>query len=245
MRILFFLISILITSCASQNTFTKGGVIHKTIRFYDNLSQQYTNEDLFPDMNIWYKNKLFIQEIKKVETYRDTNGVTTRKTPIAYYLFMDRKSKSFYHYSSFSDTARIIDKYILPDTAVMRGVGGWPFYRNWDINITDSIKTLTDTVINKIAYRRAQFPIISNGFLTTIVAYQRCDRIGSVFQFDKNLGNKLGCPVTRIDYLPSSVDPTPISSEINFLRDTLTKTELKVFDAWERNARNKPVKKKK
>lgn len=241
MRILFFLISILIVSCTSQNTLTKGGAILHTIRFYDSLTQQYTNEIVFPDMNVWYKNELFIEEIKTVETYRDTNGITTRKTPIAYYLFIDRNSKSFYHYSSFSDTARIIDKYMLPDTAVMRGLGGWPFYRNWDTNIAGPLKTLTDTIINKVIYGRVQLPIISNGFLVTIIAYQRCDRIGSVFQIDKNLGNKLGCPVTRVDYLPSSADPTPLSEEISFLRDSLSKEELNVFKAWEKNIKKYPV----
>jgi hypothetical protein len=238
-----FLILIFIVSCTSQNKFTKAGVIRYTAKFYDSLTQQYTSETIFPDMKVWYNKELFIEEIKTVETYRDTNGVTTRKTPIAYYLFMDRNSKSFYHYSSFSDTARILDKYILPDTAVMRGVGGWSFYRNWDLEIAGSLKTLDDTVINKIAYRRVRLPIMSNGFLVTITAFQRCDRIGSVFQFDKNLGNKLGCPVTRVDYLPSSEDPTPISSELNFLRDSLSKEELKVFAAWEKNIKKYPINK--
>ena len=164
MRILFFLLSTFSISCASQNTFTKSGVIQHTTRFYDSLTKQYTNEIIFPDMNVWYKNQLFVEEIKTGETYKDTNGITTRKTPIAYYLFMDRNSKSFYHYSSFSDTARILDKYTQSDTDSMRGLGGWSFYRNWDIKVTGPIKTLTDTIINHITFRRAKVPIESNGF---------------------------------------------------------------------------------
>src|SRR5687768_8235518 len=135
MRNLLPLISILIISCGSQKNLTVGGVINHTIRFYDSLTQQYTSEQVFPDITIWYNDELFIEEIKTVETIRDTNRVTTRKTPIAYYLFMDRKSRSFYHYSSFTDTATIIDKYILHDTAAIRGLGGWSFYKNWDINV--------------------------------------------------------------------------------------------------------------
>lgn len=213
-----------------------------TTLFYDSLTKQYTREIMFTDMKVWYKGKLFIEEIKTVETHRDTNGITTRKTPLAYYLFMDRNSKSFYHYSSFSDTAKILDKYILPDTAMMRSLGGWAFYRNWDINIAGSMKILTDTVIDKVAYKRVELPIISNGFLVTIIAYQRCDRKGSIFQFDKNLGKKLGCPVMRIDDLPSPEYPIPISSEINFLRDSLTKEEIKIFEAWKKNMKKNPIK---
>jgi len=243
MRLSYFLLPIFIVSCTSQNKFTKAGVIHVTTKFYDKLTQQYTIETIFPDMKLWYNKELFIEEIKTVETYRDTNGVATRKTPVAYYLFIDRNSKSFYHYSSFSDTARIIDKYILPDTAMIKGMGGWAFYRGSGISVAGTLETLTDTIIEKIVYKRTQVPVISNGFQVTIIAYQRCDRIGSVLQLDENLGKKLRCPVTRMDYLPSSVDPMPISSEINYLRDSLTKEEIRIFDAWEKNMKRHPVSK--
>lgn len=239
---LFFLISIVIASCSSQKKLTKAGVIHYTIKFYDTLSHQYVNELVFPDMYIWYKDHLVVEEIKTAETYRDTNG-TTRKTSVAYYLFIDRNSRSFYHYSSLSDTAKIIDRYILPDTAMMRGLGGWAFYRNSDMTITGDLKKLNDTLINDIVYKRNYIPVNSNNFLVDIIAYERCDIIDTVFVLDKSLSNKLGCPVTRIDYLPSSIDPTPISSEINFLRDSLTQKELKVFDAWEKNIKKYPANK--
>jgi len=62
-----------------------------------------------------------------------------------------------------------------------------------------------------------------------------------MFQLQRGLGNKLGCPVTRIDYLPSPVDPVPISSEIHFLRNNLSEKENKVFKAWERNMKKYPI----
>jgi len=241
MRFLTFLFWTFAIACTSQHSFTKAGAIKYTVRLYDSSSQQYSREFIFADMNLWYKNELYIEEIKSVETYVDTNGVMTRKTPLAYYLFIDRSSKSFYHYSSFSDTARIIDKYILSDTAMLKGVGGWAFYKNWDIGISGTLNTLGDTLIDNILYKRDQFPIISNGSLVTIIAYQRCDKKGTIFQFDTLLSNKLRCPVTRIDFLPSRENPRPISPEIHFLRDSLTKEELKIFDAWEKNIKKYPV----
>lgn len=209
--------------------------------FYDSITKQYNKEIIFPDYNIWYNDNLYIEEIKTVETHRDTTGTITRITPIAYYLFMDRNSKSFYHYSTFNDTARIIDKYKLPDTAVMKGVGGWPFYRNMELELVSPINPLADTVINKVIYGRAQFQIKTNGFLVTAVSYQRCDRKGSVFQFDKNLGKKLGCPITRIDFLPSLENPMPISSTIDFIKDNLTNDERKIFNSWEKNIKKYPA----
>src|SRR6187401_1270730 len=160
MHFSIFLIWAFILSCTSQHSITKAGAIHFTIKFYDSLKQQYTIEDVFPDMNVWYKDELFIEEIKTSETHSDTNGTITRKTPVAYYLFIDRHSKSFYHYSSLSDTAKIIDKYTLADTAMLRGLGGWAFYKTLSTEIAGTLKTLTDTVIEKIVYKRAQVPII-------------------------------------------------------------------------------------
>ncbi|HET9433559.1 MAG TPA: hypothetical protein VFO37_07365, partial [Chitinophagaceae bacterium] len=59
---------------------------------------------------------------------------------------------------------------------------------------------------------------------------------------DENLAKKLGCPVVRIDHLPSPEYPMPISSEIHFLRDSLTKEEIKIFEAWKKNMKKNPIK---
>jgi len=142
-------ISFLIFSCGSKYDITKEEFVHVTYKFYDEAKGYYINEEVFADMYIWFKDNTVVEEIKTVEVNTDTNGVTTRKTPVAYYLFIDRDSKVCYHYSSFSDTAKIIDKYELPDTAEIKGAGGWSFYKNNDLDIVDSLRTLTDTFINR------------------------------------------------------------------------------------------------
>ena len=233
----------LIPSCRLQKISKKEGFIQLSYRNYDSIEHKYISESIMPGKNIWYKDNLVIEEIKTIKVHTDTSGITTKETPIAYYLFIDRKSKTFYNYSSFNDTASILDKYTQADTVEIRGLGGWSFYKDHDLNVVDSLRPLSDTAINNIIYKRFQFTLkVSKNLLPTII-YLRCDTKGTVFLFDKNLSEKLGCPIVRMEYLPTPENPSPVSSEIVFLRDTLSKEELKVFDAWEKNLKKYPVNK--
>ena len=238
--LLFFFLIFLIISCCPERNLIREGFTQLRSRDYDSIKREFINESFMPEMNIWVKGNLVIQEIKVINT-TDSDGVITRETPVAYYLFMDRKSKTFYNYSSFSDTARILDKYTQADTAEIRGLGGWSFYKKRDLKITDSLQPLSDTTINNIIHKRFKFKLKTSNNESLVIIYLRCDKKGTVLLFDKTLSEKLGCPIVRLDYLPTPQNPSPVSSEIVFLRDSLSKEELKVFDAWEKNIKKYPV----
>jgi hypothetical protein len=53
----------------------------------------------------------------------------------------------------------------------------------------------------------------------------------------------MGCPLVRLDNFPSSDPSSGSSDEIVFIRDSLTKEERKVFDAWEKNLKKYPANK--
>src|SRR5687767_5722038 len=233
-----------INSCHSQPDFKDEGegLIELRGNAYDTSTRQYTKEDFFPDMKIWYRGSFVIEEIKTIKTTRN-DGNFTHETPIAYYLLMDRNTKMFYHYSSFSDTARLLDQYKLEDTSEMKGVGGWGFYKDINTEIIGPKKYFRDTTIEGVIYKRVHFNVKAGNFVSPTVYYLRCDKKGSLFKFNKRLSEEFGCPVVRIDYLPTPENTIPGSSEIVFVRDKLSKDELKVFDAWEKNIKKQPVSK--
>lgn len=237
--ILFFSLFI---SCSSKKTLIREGFIQLRFRNYDSIENKYINSAFMPDMRIWFKGNLVVEEITTIRDI-DSNGVFRREKPVAYYLIIDRRSKSFYNYSSFSDTARILDKYTQADTAEIRGLGGWSFYKDHNMSIVDSPQILPDTIINSIIYNKYQVFLKVSNNLRPVVIYLRCDKKGTIFLFDKKLSEKLGCPIVRIDYLPTPQNPNPVSSEIVFLRDSLNQEELKVFDVWEKNIKKFPVNK--
>ena len=228
-------------SC-SQKILRTEGFVQLRVRDYDSVTGEFINEAIVPDINIWFMGNLVIQEIKTINV-RDSFGVRTKRTPVAYYLFIDRSSRSFYHYASFIDSATILDKYTQADTASLRGSGGWAFYRRHSLGITGTPHELGDTLINKIVYKRVKVVVERAHRPLTIICYFRCDKRGTMFLFDKEFSEKMGCPLTRLESFPSSPHSIASLDEIAFIRDGLTKEERKVFEAWKQNLKKYPIRK--
>jgi hypothetical protein len=230
-----------LNSCQPKLDFKEEGFIELRGRIYDSSSRQYIKEDIMPDMKIWYKSNFIIEEIKTIKTSLDSRGNRTKETPIAYYLFMDRNTKMFYHYSAFSDTARLLDQYRLADTSEMKGLGGWGFYKDYIVDVVGTKKYIVDTSIDGVIYKRILFDVKEGDNILPTVRYLRCDKPNIFFTFNKSLSKELGCPIVRIDYLPTPTNLNPSSSEIVFIRNNLSKEEVIVFNAWEKNIKKYPV----
>jgi hypothetical protein len=240
--VLFLLMLMILNSCGSQKNVSKKGFLTYRFRQYDSSLRTYSMPFL-SDINVWYHNKLVIQEVFSMVTKSDTLGQTTTKKRFEYYLFIDRESKTFFHYSSFSDTARILDSYIQADTAILRGKGGWQFYGEDNIQYSD-LSYLSDTLIDKVNYKRVKFTELSNGKKINVIGYLRCDRKGTMFQIGKNITNLAGCPMVKYEQIPSNEILNLTSSEIVFERDSLTEKEVQIFKAWKRNEAKFPLKSK-
>ncbi len=242
-EILFFCFLISMISCHVQKASINSGVIYLNTKSYNPNVQEYNKEPIFPDLKIWYKDSLVIEQIKLVNINTDTTQLTTITHPIDGYVFIDLKSKSFYHYKTFSDTALIINKYTQPDSLPIQGNGGWNFYNSRDLKLIGNPETLSDTVINNLTYKRVKLFTKIEEDIVIQIGYLECDRKNSFFQLYTNLGKKLGCPIVRLDDLPSIQNPKAVSVQIDFVSDKLTSNEMKVFNAWEKNARKNPVNK--
>jgi hypothetical protein len=143
-------------------------------------------------------------------------------------------------YGTFSDTSKLISKYLFEDTTVRR-TGGWGFNQNRKLNYVGDPHPLSDTVIGGIQFKRVQVFAERENHQFRVTQYFRCDRPNSIFTFDPYLSKKIGCP--SVKYISQMRDNKngALVLEVNFLRDTLTKEELKVFNAWEKYANENPV----
>jgi hypothetical protein len=189
-------------------------------------------------LKIWYKNDQAIEKITRVEFNEDIDGRKSMEITVLYYTFVDPRSASYYCYKNFSDTAVIIKRGHIDS---FENDGGWNFYTNRNIQFKDSPEFLADTVINEVNYKRVKFKQQIRQRSLTSIAYFRCDKKGSMFTFYKSYSDEIGCPMMRHDNFPLNKSENPVSAEIDFVSDTLTREELKVFEAWERNARENPV----
>lgn len=209
---------------------------------YDSVGQFIKKSEVLPAFRIWYRDSTIIEEIKRTHHNTDTNGITKMKTFLDHYTFIDLKTGSYYDYFSFSDTAIILKKYSRYDKKEILGMN---FYDYVGTKFTRPIETMTDTIIKQILYKRhklfIQSPQPDNPAEVGIITYSRCDKAGTLFDYGRSMGKVQACPITRMDYMPTKESPYLLSFETEFLSSQLTPKEIKVFDAWEKNAKNNPV----
>lgn len=215
------------------------GLVTVNAFFYDTIQQKFVYSPTdWPENKIWYKDSCTIQQLTGINLEQDKDGRFRRKVLINGYLFINLRTKSFYEYSSFSDTAQVKRQYTQPDSVDIDG--GWNFYNQKDIG-SNIYTALSDTTMDGIEYRRYQFNKMWGNKDHSTIGYLRCDRTGSLFEFGQATGQKLGCPIVRLDDFIVKPGQNRSSARIDFLRDNLTAEELKVFAAWEKNARKNPV----
>ena len=229
--------------CCAQKNSNSCGMIIIRFTFFDTPTHKYVRaQGYMPDARAWYKDSLVVLESMGLAIEVDSASHQENRQPVTdHYTFINLTTRSFYEYASFSDTARIVQKYTKPDSIM--GRAGWNFYAPRDIPVTEPPQNLPDTVIEGVIYQRVRFVNQrENKYNPVSIAYIRCDRKGTLFQIDKNFSEKRGCPIVRYEELPTQRNPFANAGEIVFAADTLSPEELKVFEAWERNAKQNPVK---
>jgi len=232
-----------LVSCHIAKKCSNCGEIILKNRFYNDRTNTYVKSEAFgEDIPIWYKDDLSIQKIMRLYINIDTNSIETRKLVVDRYTFIDRRTKSFYHYHSFSDTARFDSVYTLPDSVP---IIGWNYYYTHHLPFTEPPKELPDTTINDLDYKRIKLINTikindSTTFKRISICYFRCG-IKTMFSLDTRLSEKMGCPMVWYQSLPNSQDRFPLSMEIEFVANKLNAEELKVFAAWEKNEKLHPV----
>lgn len=211
------------------------GVFNLKTEFYDRNGKS----TFLGPMKIWYFDSVAIEELVTIKSVTDTLKNTTVSIIPEAYRYIDLKSNSWYLYKTFDDTARILKRGTLPDTVFVDG--GWTFYVN-NLPMKGKPEVLPDTMIGAIKYRRIKFSPVKRGPASYIIGYLRCDNNkGKLFSLEKDFSTSMNCTMTRyFEFREGALRPFA-SSELEFLSDTLSAKELKVFAAWEKNQRDYPV----
>ena len=221
-----------------ESTLLTVRLIHKGVR--DSVAP-----DILQDRKFWFKDSLIIAEGNTVHFNTVVIGKVTQqsvKVITDKYTFIDLRKKWFYVYRNLSDTAKIVEQYPQPDTGEVKG--GWKFLSKEKVIFSDSLRDMTDTTIDGIAYKRAEAhkKVSYNGFEQNMIqiGYMRCDKKGSPFVIDNAFSAKISCPFVKLDRFDSETLEGNVVEWV-YLPDKLTANELKVFDAWEKNEKQYPV----
>ena len=202
------------------------------------------------DRKVWYMDSLIIGEGAHVDIENDRYGNSTWKTYVGEYTFIDLRTKSYYEYLTFSDTAKIVDSYF--EAAVGGNKRGWKFFSSNVLFPIEKTVNLSDTIMDGRPYKRiktidsvkvlnAQDQKGNDSTQIQIrIGYIRCDLQTPIFSMDKNVEKRLGCQVVRFDQIAPS-NQSIISTQIEFLSQPLTEKEIKVFNAWKTNMKKYPI----
>lgn len=227
----FFLVVIL--SCGFKTVKEASGIVSIVVGFYNTAATpSFTSK-----FKIWYNGNLTIQEIIQTDFNTDTSGRQTMKQYVKHYLYINRETRSFYQYSTLSDTATISKSYKQPDS--IRVDGGWNFYHPMSIDFIGNPETLTDTIVNDILYSRIKYFRKQGKHEFFSVVYFRCDLPNSMFSIFKPV--EQGCPSVKVLDYSNDISALSGFSEIHFLANQLTADEIKIFDAWKKNEKKYPV----
>lgn len=239
-KILVFVLGL--TSCKTQYAPNSMGLVIQKVRTYDSSTNSFILPKYFKDFKIWYKDSLVIEEANHLTISTDAFQNETWEFILDKYIFIDLRNMSFYEYNSFSDTATLLRQYTQDDSVHIDG--GWNFYSYTPLVPDYNPETLTDTTMYGVTYNRFKRSrtILNDDCkkISVFIGYLRCDKKGSIFQFDKAFGEKMGCPLVMYEakIIP---DITWIKNELEFVADKLSPEELKVFATWEKFARKNQV----
>jgi hypothetical protein len=206
-------------------------------------------ENMVRDTYFWYRDSLIIYENYVLDTETDAEGHTKYEFSILSYTFLDMRTRHAYDYPNFSDTATCTKSRIMvPD---LRYGKIWAFLGEMPYANPDStVRKMTDTVMNNVTYERFSMyeTLKQNDTIKQVTyhyVYLNCNAAPGhrMFQFDKAFSRKYGngCPI-QWEATYYKIGDLLWTGGFVFHRDSLNENEHKVFDAWEKHAKQYPVK---
>lgn len=217
----------------------QSGIIVRRTQFYSKQGDTTFTHDL----KILYKDSMAIQVITGINRIIDSANKSTLTYPLLFCRFIDLKNKAFYDYKHFSDTATFYNKSILPDSLFTDA--GWSFYSQKAFKSKGIPEELNDTSIKNIPYKRVKFLFTwNNPEKEYLIGYFACKKTNNLFSLERNYSQKINCPLVKYYHYKTAENKPFASTELLQVADSLSQDESKIFDAWERSAKNNPVVKK-
>ncbi|MBL7733522.1 MAG: hypothetical protein JNM88_20300 [Chitinophagaceae bacterium] len=216
------------------------------VEVIDYRFRQYTHEDTFlrhPFWDItervWVKDVFAIEESRMIKITSNSKGDSTT-FPVMFYRYTNLKTSEVYEFHSFSDTATLIRKYLQNGT--IRTTGGWGFHLKRDLSREDTIRYFPDTLINQQVFKHGFFTRTMGGICYNIDAWFLTSQRITLFSLDETSYKSTGVPMVGYHLHPQGKIGLEAMMDITFIADTLTAQEERIFAAWEKYAKQHPVK---
>lgn len=241
MRTIFiFLASFLLSfSGAAQQNCTNCGVALRGVRLYKPERNAYILPVYERDTKYFFYDSTMIFERHAISFKYDAQNRETWRRDVIGYTFVDFRTRKFYDYRHFSDTARVMR--LTPRIRENHGFYTEGYFGG-KLRMLEKPVPLLDTVLNGVKCSRLRGIFTKNGDTTLIETMYYVPEAERSMAYDgKTMVDGKKYSVIRTD----DFDVASGLKTYNFMdivSRNLTKQELKVFAAWKRNAKANPVK---
>lgn len=234
-----FAIVLLIASCAHSQSKEEHVLISSTTFFDKNGYEAFMGK-----IKVWQKGDIFLQEVYVVTTESDARKNVTTYVPL-FCRLINIQSEVFYDYYSLSDTSKCFRKG--KTSEIPMNDGTWKFFSEEWLSFQAPPKVLHDTLIGNKKFRQILFYQKGNGNDSTrnfSIGLFPYDKAYSILSLEKEYSRNKDWFLEKIlDYYYTKNGPVLNAIRENkFLADKLTEHETNVFNAWEKYAREHPVK---
>ena len=240
MRIMFVVIlnMLMFAGCTAQQSCQNCGSGFLRLRMFDPVRSTYVLPIYERDTKFLFNDSMMIMERHRIEIDRDkaTNQQKWQRIVIGY-TFIDFRTQTFYDYRHLSDTARIVKASRHPHG--QKGGGGLFF---GEPDLPHNSITLPDTVLDGTrCHRFKSFYTEGNDTVLIKTVYFVREEERPVAYHAKTVVDGQRFSIVRFDndnFVPRKFKDY---STMDIISRSLTKKEMKVFEAWRQNAIKNPV----
>jgi hypothetical protein len=245
MKIQIILLFIHLTNCSLQAQFSKQGYALISWKYYDTSKKQYL--PTFNEAQVWYKDSIAIRPQYSIFDSTMNDIPVLRRVDTLNYYYINLKKRYCYEYDSFNTSSNFYKSYTLNDSMKKETSFSYLFLGCDDslqnIKMPDEdYEKIADTLIGNIKFWRLkcvnQFNRNGKHPPTVWIAYFRYDIPKSIMHLSRKFDDKIGWPMVMLEVYDVQFRTL---IELRYVRSKLTKQELAIFNAWEKNAKEHPV----
>lgn len=225
----FLLIIPAILTCGQRKPNVEESGIYIIKHYFYDPQTSVDTPSMYNEAKIWIKGNKSIQEIPQLNLVTAKNGMKTVEKSVKQYTYINYDKQVYYYFHNFSDTAKPFSE--IMQLNFFKQDAGWNFYSKEYFKY-DSVKHLTDTLINNTAYARDKYIRSADNNRVNFISYSLCNQAEYLIELIKIHDKKPNCSILRLDtfFYTDLVASTQILRE----DDSLTSEDLSVFNKWEK-----------
>lgn len=219
--------------CQSKRPSLYNGTVYQRVRTYNESTKSYRTTPQFFDRFYYIKDSIVVAVVQEIHYRTEHQNPTVFSYPIIMYTLIDTRTQRFYDFSSFSDTAILMESYGTDSTGQAKG--GWYMFMNAPKDYSGNVVALSDTLVNGSRLKRYRgkritaLPDNEPYIPDEVIISVECNPVSRPLHHLNVLNDLPGCAVVMIE---SFRDGKPLNYNLfEYSPEPLTAEQSRIIDA--------------